>query len=64
MHYHAVYLWLENNNLWKATVGWAVGGLLGLSWAWLPWSKHRRAQEEILKELRKNNEGIRDRRDS
>lgn len=53
MHYHEIYLWLEDNNLWKATVGWGVGIITGFLSLVFPWSKHRKAQEAILKELRK-----------
>lgn len=56
MHYHAIFDWLVNNNLWKATVAFWVtlflGVMLGAAMRpWRAWKHHREVQEKIADRL-------------
>ena len=51
MHYHAAYIWLENQGLWKAVIGWLVGTVFGTVFVRRSWMKHRKAQADIADSL-------------
>ena len=40
------YWWLENNNLWKASVAWGVGLVLNAAWAIRVWARQQRLNRE------------------
>jgi hypothetical protein len=57
VHWMTIYMWLETNNLWKATVTWFVGIILGALVLQRPWRQHRRTQKQIAHLLDTDTEG-------
>jgi hypothetical protein len=51
------YNWLVDNGLWKSAVGWVIGVLLGAASAWIPFKRHRKAQDQVIDLLRTDTPG-------
>src|ERR1700722_1469483 len=57
MHYHVIYQWLVDNNLWKDVITFVVFGVLGWTVGALPWRRHRKTQVAIADSLDTNTPG-------
>jgi hypothetical protein len=51
MHYHTIYQWLEDNNLWKDVLTFCVFGIMGWLVGFAPWRRHRKTQAAIADSL-------------
>lgn len=58
MHYHAIYVWLDNDGgLWKAVVGFWIVFVFTWLVGVLPWRRSRKVQKQIADSLDTNTPG-------